>query len=69
MKKFASLFHIQGAKERTVHLPFSGNRAEKRSRNLGKAFGEVLGALKAQTKNISQKKTILKFSETSLYDL
>ena len=33
----------QRAKEGTVPLPFSGNRAEKRSHNFGKALGEGLG--------------------------
>ena len=60
MKKFASRFHIQGAKEGTVPLPLSGNQAEKRSRNLRKALGEGLGVLKTQTKNKSQKKTIFR---------
>ena len=41
-----SRFHIHRAKEGTVPLPFSGNRAEKRSRNLEKALGEGLGLLK-----------------------
>ena len=35
--------YVQRAKEGTVPLPFSGNRAEKRSHNLGKALGEGLG--------------------------
>ena len=41
-EKCASRFHIQRAKEGNVPLPFSGNRAEKRSRNLGEVLGEVL---------------------------
>ena len=36
----------QRAKEETVPLPFSWNRAENRSHNLGKALGEGLGLLK-----------------------
>jgi hypothetical protein len=36
----------QRAKEGTVPLPFSWNRAENRSNNLGKALGEGLGLLK-----------------------
>ena len=39
-KKIVSRFHIQRAKEGTVPLPFRRNRAEKRSHNLGKSFGE-----------------------------
>ena len=41
-----SRFHVQRAKEGTIPLPFSGNRAEKRSHNLGNALGEGLGLLK-----------------------
>ena len=37
MKNFASL---QRVKEGTVPLPYSGNRAEKRSHNLRKTLGE-----------------------------
>ena len=36
----------QRAKEGTVPFPFSGNRAENQSHNLGKALGEGLGLLK-----------------------
>ena len=36
--------NLRLAKEETVPLPFSENRAEKR--NLGKALGEGLGLLK-----------------------
>ena len=38
--------NIQRAKEGTVSLPFSVNRAEKRSHNFGNALGEGLGLLK-----------------------
>ena len=41
-----SRFYIQRALEGTLPLPFSGNRAEKRSRNLGNALGEGFGLLK-----------------------
>ena len=41
-------FHIQKAKEGTV----PGNRAKKRSRNLGKALGEGLGLLKNECSRI-----------------
>ena len=40
LRKFTS---SQRAKEGTVPLPFSGNRAENRSHNLGKALGQGLG--------------------------
>ena len=38
--------YIQKAREETVPLHFSKNRAEKHSCNLGKALGEGFGLLK-----------------------
>jgi hypothetical protein len=60
-EKYASRFYIR-AKEGTVPLPFSVNRAEKRSHNLGKPLGEGLEGL---SKNNHFLDTLIKAGKTT----
>ena len=62
-EKFASR---QKAKEGTVPLPFSGNRAEYCSHNLGKALREGLGLLKTGLSSYTVKFSYVKIRALSL---
>ena len=45
MRPLRFVSRLQRAKEGTVSLPYSGNRAKKRSRNFEEALGEGLTLL------------------------